>query len=377
METLRLVIAGCFGLVVGSFLNVVIWRLPRGESIVTPGSHCPGCDQPIRWFDNLPVLSWLLLRGRCRRCKTAIALRYPLVEALTGVLFVLAAARWPGELATIIVVCAGLAALVAISFIDWDHKIIPDRITKPGIVVAVGVAPLTVLHPPDWVDGLGPVPSAWLHAAAGAAAGALVIFVIRVLGSLAFRKEAMGLGDVKLLAFIGAFTGPIQVLYALVLACVGGAVVGILRLLWSKGRPQRFEIVIAVAKEETAFDAAVLDGDAIEVVALRAATVGKRVRVRMTLPAAGILEDEDATIDVPGKVLETTERKGGHRWRIRLLDLGEEDGERLGMLQMSWRYVPFGPFLAMGGAAVLLYGDDVHWLITEGYPEFARGLFGG
>lgn len=375
MEVAPLVIAALFGLTVGSFLNVVIWRLPRGESIVSPPSHCPGCDRPIRWFDNVPLLSWILLRGRCRRCRAPIAIRYPLVEAATGALFVLATWRWGGHLPTLGVVAAALAALLAISVIDWDYKIIPDRITKPGIVIAVLLAPVTVLHPTAWIAGTSPMVSAWLHALAGAAAGAGVILVIRFLGTLAFRKEAMGLGDVKLLAFIGALTGPVTVLYVLILACLTGAVFGILRLLWARHRPLRFPLEIHGVGERLVATGARIHGDELEIEAPRAAGADRVVKVRMVLPAAGILEDADAAVKARGRVVGDEVRGDSHRWRIRLEKMKDEDRERLELFAASLRYVPFGPFLALGGAAVLLFGDEVHWFITEGYPGWAQGLF--
>jgi leader peptidase (prepilin peptidase)/N-methyltransferase len=374
MEAAFLIIAGLFGLTVGSFLNVVIWRLPRGESIVSPPSHCPGCEQPIRWFDNVPLLSWVLLRGRCRRCRTAIAIRYPLVELATGALFVLAAWRWGEHLPTTAVVCAALAALLAISVIDWDFKIIPDRISKPGIVLAVALAPVTVLHPAAWIGVSNPVVAAWLHALAGSLAGAAVILAIRFLGTLAFRKEAMGLGDVKLLAFIGALTGPLPVLYALILACLLGAVLGSLRLLWARRRPLGFHLEVAGMGEGLVAEGARIHGDELEIEAPHAAVAGQAVKVRMILPAAGILEDEDAAVKARGTIVGDEVHGTHHRWRVRLEKVRDEDRERLVLFAASLRYVPFGPFLALGGAAVLLFGDGVHWLITEGYPTWAQRL---
>ena len=375
MDVAFLIIAGLFGLAIGSFLNVVIWRLPRGESIVSPPSHCPGCDQPIRWFDNIPLFSWIALRGQCRRCKTAIAFRYPLVELTTGVLFVLAAWRWGAHLPTTGIVSAALAALLAISVIDWDHKIIPDKISKPGIVLAVALAPVTVLHPPAWLGLQNPAVAAWLHALAGALVGAAVILLIRFLGTLAFRKEAMGLGDVKLLAFIGALTGPVPVLYALILACLAGAVIGVLRLLWARRRPLRFHLQIDGAGERLIAEGARIEGEDLVVAVPRAAETGGTLKLTMVLPAAGILEDDDATVKARGKVVGEETHGAEHRWRIRLEKVKEEDRERLALFAASLRYVPFGPFLALGGAAVLLAGDGVHWFITEGYPRWAQGLF--
>lgn len=374
MDVAFLIIAALFGLTVGSFLNVVIWRLPRGESIISPPSHCPGCNQPIRWFDNVPLLSWILLRGRCRRCQTSIAVRYPLVEVTTGFLFVLAAWRWGQHLPTTAVVSAALAALLAISVIDWDLKIIPDRITKPGIALAVLLAPVTILHPTAWIGVTNPVVAAWIHALAGALAGAGVILAIRFLGTLAFRKEAMGLGDVKLLAFIGALTGPLAVLYALILACLLGAVIGLLRLFWARRRPLRFHLEIEGQGERLEVEGARIHGDELEIVAPRAAVADGAVKIRMVLPAAGILEDDDATVKARGKLVGDEARGEVHHWRVRLEKMKDEDRERLELFAMSLRYVPFGPFLALGGTAVLLFGADVHWLITEGYPGWAQRL---
>ncbi|MFV1959596.1 MAG: A24 family peptidase, partial [Planctomycetota bacterium] len=347
---------------------------PRGESLVAPRSRCPGCGRPIAWYDNIPVLSWLLLRGRCRQCSMRIAVRYPLVEALTGGLFLLTWLRYGETPFTAAFVAAALAALVAISFIDWEHKIIPDRITKPGIVLAVALAPLTVLHPATFLPGVGPTLAAWAHAAAGAGAGALVILLIRWFGHLVFRKEAMGLGDVKLLAFLGAFVGPLGVLYVLILASLSGAILGIVRLLWARKRPLRFPLEVVAGKRHTAFDGARIGDGHLTVFGPEAIGKGTRVTVAMQLPAAGILEDEDARIEVKGRVDEVEAVGAGHAWRIRVLEASEEDGERLALYGASLRYVPFGPFLAIGGAAVLLFGDQVHWLIAEGYPRWVHGL---
>jgi leader peptidase (prepilin peptidase)/N-methyltransferase len=127
-------VALVLGLAVGSFLNVVIYRLPRRESLVRPGSHCPECGHAIRFYDNVPILSWLTLRGRCRDCGAGISVRYPVVEAITGVAFVLALWRfgleWP-----LLVSWAFIAAMVAVAFIDYDHMIIPNRIVLPGAVL--------------------------------------------------------------------------------------------------------------------------------------------------------------------------------------------------------------------------------------------------
>src|ERR671932_58324 len=136
MDGVVVVIAAVLGLAIGSFLNVVIWRVPRKESVVRPASRCPQCDNPIRPLDNIPVVSWLLLRGKCRNCANPISVRYPMVEAACGLLFAAVAVRfgWSAELPAFLVLTA---ALLAISMIDLEHFIVPDRITAPLTVAAL------------------------------------------------------------------------------------------------------------------------------------------------------------------------------------------------------------------------------------------------
>ena len=207
-----------FGLVIGSFLNVVIARLPTGRSIARPPSACPACDAAIRWYDNLPVLSWLWLRGRCRACRAVISWRYPAVELLTAVLFALAA-RQLGPRLDLGPALLLLAALVAITGIDLDHQIIPDVITLPGIVVGA-VANLTV-RPGNWLDTL-------LGIVIG---GGLFLIIILASGG------GMGGGDMKLGAMMGAFLGWKLVLLAILLGVFAGGAVAIgLLSTGSKGR---------------------------------------------------------------------------------------------------------------------------------------------
>ncbi len=383
MTAFVLVMAGAVGAVVGSFLNVVIWRLPLGESVVSPRSRCPGCLAPIAAYDNLPILSWLLLRGRCRGCGMGISARYPFVEALTAALFVAAAWRWIDHLPTAGLVALVLAAFVAITFIDWDHKIIPDRITKPGIFLGIVLAPVSVgeglLHPAHWIAGQLSALGAVAHAAAGAVVGAAVILGIRILGTLVFKKEAMGLGDVKLLAFIGAFTGPLQVLYALVLASVAGAVIGGLRWWIGRNQPLRFPLTVRWNGGEASFPEAWVDGKDLVLTVVpppegAASLPGGRVRLALSLPAADVLEEEDQHLNLRATAA-SAERKGrGTLWRFTVERAKDEERELLAFFALSRRYVPFGPFLCLGGALTLFFGAWVHWLIVEGYPTWARGL---
>jgi leader peptidase (prepilin peptidase)/N-methyltransferase len=187
------VVAVCFGLVIGSFLNVVVWRVPRGESVVRPPSHCPGCDREIRGRDNVPVLSWLLLRGKCRDCRTSISARYPLVEALTGALFGLVAWRiglhW--QLAGFLYL---VAVGIALSFIDLDTKRLPNALTLPSYVVGAVLLSAAAL--------LEHEPSRLLRAGVGMVALYALYFVL-----MTVRKGGMGFGDVKLAGVLGMFLG--------------------------------------------------------------------------------------------------------------------------------------------------------------------------
>lgn len=199
------------GLIVGSFLNVVIVRLPAQRSLVHPRSACAACGTAIAWHDNIPILSFALLRGRCRACGIRISWRYPLVEALTGVLFALAAAAL-GPTIDFLVAAAFLAALVAITFIDLDHQIIPNVVTYPGIVAGL----LASLLSPR---------ISWLDAALGVLVGGGIFFLIAE-GSLRIMgQEGMGGGDVKLGAMLGAFIGWKAVLFTILLSVVGGGLV--------------------------------------------------------------------------------------------------------------------------------------------------------
>jgi leader peptidase (prepilin peptidase)/N-methyltransferase len=213
---LLLVACGLFGLAVGSFLNVVIWRVPRKESVVRPPSHCPTCDEPIRAWDNIPVVSWVALRGRCRQCGGHIPARYPMVELVTAALFAGAALRFR----TNWVLPAYLlffAALLAISVIDLEHYIVPNRIIWP-----TGLASIPLLI------GAAAAGHEW-HALRSAAIGGVAAWVFLLVLHLV-NPRGMGFGDVRLAAVIGLYLGWLgmgQVALGLFLAFLAGSVVGI------------------------------------------------------------------------------------------------------------------------------------------------------
>jgi len=204
------------GLVVGSFLNVVVVRVPRGESIVRPRSKCPQCGHELAFFENIPVFSWLFLRGRCRACQAPISVRYVVLELLTSALFLACFVRhgWTYALWPSLVFVSLLLALI---FIDAEHWLLPFEITLPGIALGVGLA---------WPLGASAVQGAlW-----GATLGFLAFRLIEYLGWLAFRKEAMGGGDKFLFAMVGAFLTHRALMGVLLLSSIQGAVFGLTRL---------------------------------------------------------------------------------------------------------------------------------------------------
>lgn len=236
---LFVVVAALFGLTLGSFLNVVVHRLPKmlerewreqcawlqgvgteaGKpyNLVLPGSACPQCGHTIRWYENIPLLSWLALRGRCSQCHNPIPVRYPLVEALTGILFAAAAWQW-GLGQDVLWIWTLLAALVALAFIDFDTQLLPDNITLPLA----------------WLGLLANLEGRFVpldEAVLGAVAGYLSLWSVFHLFKLLTGKEGMGFGDFKLLAALGAWMGWKMLLPIVLLASVAGAVVGVALIL--------------------------------------------------------------------------------------------------------------------------------------------------
>ena len=215
-----LLIAGVFGACIGSFLNVVIYRLPLGQSIVSPPSRCPKCGYQLHWYDNLPIVGWVLLAGRCRTCKNPISIQYPIVELITALLFVLVV--WltpPGPLmvSRLLFVCI----LIALFGIDLEHQILPNSITLPGIVAGVL---LSFIAPPGWRDAL-----------LGVLLGAGILYAIAGAYYLWRRQEGLGMGDVKMLAMIGAFLGWKAVLVTMVLSSFSGAAIGLSLIAAQRG----------------------------------------------------------------------------------------------------------------------------------------------
>ena len=213
-----IVAVSLFGLAIGSFLNVVIARVPAGRSLVRPGSACPGCSAPLTWYDNIPVLSFLMLRGRCRACGMHISWRYPVVETITAAVLVVAYVAF-GPSADFLVACVLLPALVALTAIDLDHQMIPDAITLPGILIGL-------------VINLASLRISWLYSVVGILLGGGLFLVI-----ILVSRGGMGGGDLKLGAMLGAFLGWKALIVALFVAIVlGGAIGAVLLATGRRGR---------------------------------------------------------------------------------------------------------------------------------------------
>ena len=205
-------VAGLLGLCVGSFLNVCIYRLPLDKSLAWPASHCPACKRPLMWFENIPVMAWLLLGGRCRSCRTRISVVYPFVEAFTGAMFVWATWQYGIDWLLVSRLLFG-CALIVLFFIDLEHRILPNVITIPGAIIGFLFSFVT---PPGWVSSL-----------VGLVVGGLIPLVIAEIYYRLRRVEGLGMGDVKMLALIGAFLGWRHVLLTLMIASLLGSLVGL------------------------------------------------------------------------------------------------------------------------------------------------------
>jgi len=219
-SALAIAIVAMFGAVVGSFLNVCVYRLPLGKSVVWPASACPKCRRELLWYENVPVVSWLVLRGRCRTCATPISIQYPLVEAITAAMFGLA--WWyygPGVLlaSRLLFGCA----LIVLFAIDLEHHLLPNVITLPGIVLGFAFSFFTE---PGWEASL-----------IGLLAGGGSLYAIAEIYYRVRHEEGLGMGDVKMLAMIGAFLGWKLALLTLMLASFAGTIIGLLLIVTQRG----------------------------------------------------------------------------------------------------------------------------------------------
>lgn len=221
MTTLVLIYAGVAGAAIGSFLNVCIYRWPAEESVVKPRSRCPGCSQPIAWYDNIPILSWLLLRGRCRRCGTSVSVQYPLIEATTALI-------WLGSVVMFGVSVEALRAalfltiLLGIAMTDAREMVIPDQFSLGGTAIGLILAALPGGFP-------------FVRAVLGAALGYTLLWGVKLAAEKALGKPALGVGDIHMMAMVGAFTGPAGALLTIMLGSVLGLLIGV-PYTWIRGR---------------------------------------------------------------------------------------------------------------------------------------------
>jgi len=334
------VFAFVWGALWGSFLNVVIYRLPAGESLVSPPSHCPKCQHPLAWYDNVPIFGWLILRGRCRYCKTKISPRYPLVELLTAILSL---AIWVhvahGRLLLPVesvdpLIGVGMvfflyfyfvAILIAIAFIDLDLAIIPHELTIAGVVLGV-IAGFVMPADGPFIDlwpGVG-----WVDALLGLAVGAGSIWAIIKGYALVRGVEGMGWGDFMLMGMVGVWVGWRGVIFVLFAASVQGLIAALVHAGWLKARGKD--------REQSGFfieDVEAIDGES-------APYAGARPEAVAAEPAPPTDAEPAARAADPG----APERQG------------EEASEASAFGQMA---VPFGPFIALSAIEFVLVGELV------------------
>jgi leader peptidase (prepilin peptidase) / N-methyltransferase len=237
-----------FGIVIGSFLNVCIARIPEGQSVVTPASHCPRCVKPIRYYDNIPVLSWFLLRGKCRNCQLPISLMYPIVEFLTGVFFVLTYYSFGVTLLTFKLLILG-CLLIILVVTDIAYRILPDAVNWFGFGLALAFATRV---PPEgfsefWLRQrhMSPMLMGVIDALLGAAFGSMLLLLAATLYKLVRKREGMGMGDVKMMAMVGAFLGVRGAFLTILIGTLLGSIVGmgvvtgLYVLGWRRGLAER------------------------------------------------------------------------------------------------------------------------------------------
>ncbi len=208
------IVAAVFGLIFGSFANVLVARLPSGKSLVKPGSQCPQCKKPVRCFDNIPIVSYLLLRGRCRSCRKKISVRYPIIEFLTALLFVACVSRFGLTYAVVAHGWSLMVICIAITFIDLEHRIIPDLLSLTGVVLGI----LTSWMIPE----LGMIQSIL-----GAGFGFSFFYLLAWIYQARTGHTGLGGGDIKFLAMVGAFLGPAGVITTVLVSSIVGSVIGV------------------------------------------------------------------------------------------------------------------------------------------------------
>lgn len=374
------------GAIIGSFANVCIFRLPKGESVVSPRSRCPGCRKPIAAWDNVPVISWLLLQGRCRSCRAPISPRYPLVEALVGAIFLSAAVlHGLGPVALSGAILATAAVILAAT--DLDARVLPDEVT----IGVLGLGLLLAL----WRDAAavraeGPAALAGhlVPALAGAAFGAALVWGVGAAYRLLRGAEGMGMGDVKMIAMIGAFVGPGGVLLTLFGASVAGTAIAglpaLLRNLSWRAAFGRARLSAETSREQAARRGLLVDRDG------RIIDAGPRWREIPGAPSAGATLSQAGPVARPVAAfarLALRRAATGRTTAFGRLAIEDENGDFFrvlaargeavpgGLLVLLSRVdVPFGVFLAVASVVVWQWGGLALDLLAVGLPFPGRGL---
>lgn len=385
-EAALLPVVVLLGAIVGSFANVCIHRLPRGGSVVTPRSACPACGTPIRATDNVPILSWILLRGRCRSCRAPISPRYPLVEALVAAIFLVAALRHGiGPLAAAGAILATAAVVLATT--DLEARVLPDEVTLGVLGLGLLLAALRDL-PEVSSAGLTAFSGHLLPAAGGAAFGALLVWGVGAAYRLLRGAEGMGLGDVKMIAMIGAFVGPGGVLLTLLCASVAGTLLAgipalLRRLAWS--------VLFRSAKAAEGSAAATAERRGLLVAADgRIVAAGPRWTEIPGAPAAGAPLSPSGPTARPVAAFARLARRraaAGRATAFGRLVVEDETGDFFrvlaargeavpgGLLVLLSRVdVPFGVFLAAASVVVWEWGGRALELLATGLVVPGRGL---
>lgn len=245
---------GVFGLVIGSFLNVCIYRLPRGESIVSPGSHCPHCGKPVRPYDNIPLFAYIWLKGKCRFCRGAISPQYPLVELLSGLAFFACALRWDLSPEAFLN-SAFLAAILVLIFTDYNRQILPNAITIPGMVAGILLCTLQWrdLYSDSLAENLASrflpahpdVLIPWIGSLLGAVFGGGILLIVGSFYKLIRHRQGLGMGDVKMMGMVGAFLGWRLALLTVFAGSFLGSIVGIFLVIFH-GRTLQSKLAFGV-----------------------------------------------------------------------------------------------------------------------------------
>lgn len=218
------------GGLIGSFLNVCVYRLPAGLSVVKPRSRCPRCENPVLWYDNVPIISWLILGAKCRFCKLPISWQYPLVESITAFLFYCVFMKFGLSIATPVYMLL-MAGLVMTTFIDLTDWTIPDTVSIGGMPIGIAVTFVAMM-----IDDSGLVLDSPVQSLIGLAVGFGSLYLLDMISMVLFKKKGMGFGDVKLLGMLGTFFGPIGVLVTIILSSFAGSIIGISLILATRGQ---------------------------------------------------------------------------------------------------------------------------------------------